>query len=953
MRRLVVFMTVTMTLLSCVREEVQEPVDVTINAGIDTKTLIEGNDVMWESGDKVTVVFASSSDTFAGEFTTSLESGIQSATARFHGSLPAEVIQENGYDDSGFIVYPSTAVDASGEVAFTLPAEQYARNDGSGSFAQYLNLSSSAVSLSDLLDDGKADAQFRNALSVLRFNLSEDVESVVIAAENPLAGRPSTFVISDEEDSEGRLVPDGSHWTEALAAVTLYPEENFSHFQNDVTYNVLVWPGTHSWMKVAVNFKNSTSYEKTLAPQTPVQLLPSRCYSLSISSDAGLILDEIDGRLDAVEGSLAEIDGRLDDLTGGQIQSLALKSEFLDNASYAPYVRFASSLEKKDIQLDYIIRPASVAKELVDAVRSGDIAVSDVFSGVLYYRDAEGSVDFSTAATVLPVSDVVLNDDVLSVSFSASDVRDEFYAGGTEAQLALEILSQDSNTSILSDFARLVPLLSSGIRGNYIEDIPVPAGVEVKIPFSYASTADDYRITAQGIHTDAVNVSYNQDFNNGWLVVDMSGSVAVEEQSVEVRIVSGETILATRMFTFVEAGVLDVTTDGPADHIGGDVMVTVVRNDFAAGSLTLNNANGTGVAQNGMVFTFDENPGSGARTATALYSIMNGSLTYNKYIPIVQYGTSTPLQRIYYADGQRVVLNQASGVHPNALNIVVLGDGYRKKDLCEGGKFERSARSAMSTFFSIEPYRSFVDRFNVYLLSYASDDEGLDVTEAGTGNVSKDTYFGSWMKYPGNTYVNCEVEKVKDVVRNTAGLTGDDYYRTIVIMLVNTDEGVGSCTYLEKSASSTLGDGYASFAVATIAADCQATNGLIKHEVGGHAFGRLADEYHHGGAAPSNVASLLDAQHALGYYRNVCTDTSYWQAFKDAGYTDAEVSYIDGAWTYSTGVYRSTSGGIMLDNNGVFNATCRHAIYERIIKQSQGASAYSWTAFLEYDERNR
>ena len=52
-------------------------------------------------------------------------------------------------------------------------------------------------------------------------------------------------------------------------------------------------------------------------------------------------------------------------------------------------------------------------------------------------------------------------------------------------------------------------------------------------------------------------------------------------------------------------------------------------------------------------------------------------------------------------------------------------------------------------------------------------------------------------------------------------------------------------------------------------------------------------------------------------------------------------------------MYRPTQGGMMQNNNGVFNAPSRHAIYHRIITESEGASAYSWSKFQEYDKVNR
>jgi hypothetical protein len=43
---------------------------------------------------------------------------------------------------------------------------------------------------------------------------------------------------------------------------------------------------------------------------------------------------------------------------------------------------------------------------------------------------------------------------------------------------------------------------------------------------------------------------------------------------------------------------------------------------------------------------------------------------------------------------------------------------------------------------------------------------------------------------------------------------------------------------------------------------------------------------------------------------------------------------------------------MMQNNTGVFNAPSRRAIYERIIRQTEGYDAYSDAKFFEYDRRN-
>ena len=309
----------------------------------------------------------------------------------------------------------------------------------------------------------------------------------------------------------------------------------------------------------------------------------------------------------------------------------------------------------------------------------------------------------------------------------------------------------------------------------------------------------------------------------------------------------------------------------------------------------------------------------------------------------------------YYNDGDVVMLNRATAGY-TPLNIVIVGDGYQQKDLREGGKFEKSARSAMNSFFAIEPYKSFKDRFDVYMLTYASKDEGTDITSSG---ITKDTYFSSVCAGGGNTLVTCNYQTVLDAVTSRTGLTEANYglYRTIIILLVNTTEQSGTCWYSKqgKVDASKVGDGIKSYAIAMLAADTMGASGLVKHEGGGHAFGRLADEYNWGGTADNaKKQNLANEQNNNGFYWNVSSTTgssSPWAHFIGrAGYED--VGYFEGAWGCSTGLYRPTENSIMLNNQGNFNAPSREIIYKRIILQSEGAGSYNFNRFLEYDKRN-
>jgi hypothetical protein len=392
-----------------------------------------------------------------------------------------------------------------------------------------------------------------------------------------------------------------------------------------------------------------------------------------------------------------------------------------------------------------------------------------------------------------------------------------------------------------------------------------------------------------------------------------------------------------------------VSTSGDVDWIGGDAVLDVTSN---LGAGTLMQTGGTSVSfDNAKVFTFGENTG-GERTANVQFSVMSNSVTYYKDIVLTQKAKGSALSRTYYRNGQKVVLNQANASGcSNYFNIVILGDGYKKKDLAQGGKFERSARSAMDSFFAIEPYKTFKDRFNVYMVAYESEEEGTDVRSSG---ITKNTYFNSYCQGGGNTAAYIDgADKVVNAVKAAVGSSDAIFYRSIAILLLNTDEQAGSTGYPFRDYKSGFANGYASFAIAVLAANSIGTNGLVKHEAGGHAFGRLADEYYSGSntASSANKSDLAN-WHAKGWYWNVTSSSSYYK-FTSSAYSSSEVGLIEGAWGYAYGMYRPTAGGMMEGSTGVFNAPSRHAIYHRIITESEGANAYSWSKFLEYDRKNR
>ena len=952
-----IFLAAAVALMSCQKDPVQEPqtdpeqtpqeemCDIRIDAGIQSKTVLDGTTVMWEPGDELAMIFQHSEYApHVNKTLTNTETEQVSSRAVFSGRLPLVVNVENGYDEVGYVVYPRTAVTEDGEFVHALPAVQVAKDNGS--FPSGCNLASAAVSLHDLRKDGSAAVDFVSAMSLLRVDLTPDIESVTIEGTAPLAG------VAPLQMCEGALlVQEDGVWSEVSTSVTLVPAEGASFASQ--TYNILVWPGKQEGLKITVSFKNLGQYEKvsSVSTQNPVTFKPAKFYILNFSNTEELVVAEIEGALEDLEENLPDFDGLESDINAlvSQIQSVTLMTEYLDNAAYASYGTFNNGIQKLDVALDYIVKPEFAAEALVEAFK----ADPSVLSGVLGYKKSAG---FELADHELAVNDLVLSDvpgygKIVTAYVDASGIAKDFYDGKYGAAVALQISSD--KTSLISDFANLVPKAGNAIGGSYLVNVPVIPGAKVVIPFRFAISdpAASYTLAVSGSENVGwASLNYNADFRTGNLSVGISGSKPAESQKVTVSLTVGSEV-TSHVFTFVDSGARIAFVDpGKVDYIGGDIALDVTAVNVKSYMLS---CSGEGVSQAGNVFTFSENTGSERSVTVECQANIPGvSLNYYKSLTIAQKAVGTSLSKSYYTNGQKVVLNQATASGcSNYFNIIILGDGYKKKDMAVGGKFERSARSAMDSFFAVEPYKSFKDRFNVYMVAYESADEGTDIKSSG---LNKNTYFGSYCQGGGNTaaYV-ADTAPVINAVKSAVGSSDAVYYRSIAILLINTDEQAGSTGYPFRDYKSGFANGYASFAIAAIAANSTGTNGLVKHEAGGHAFGRLADEYYSGSnMASSSTKTDLANWQAKGWYWNVTTSSSYYK-FTTSAYTSSEVGFIEGAWGYAYGVYRPTAGGMMQGSVGAFNAPSRHAIYHRIITESEGVNAYSWSKFLSYDQKNR
>lgn len=268
--------------------EGRREVTIVANAS-ETKTLLSDEDaVLWENGDAVRLLFTPEAGTDFSIHTEEFTTATPGATAIFTGSIPNDVkygVTGNGYSDALYMVYPSTAMDEkTDKVTFGLSATQEV---APGSFPSGNNLSSALTSFEYLESMGTAEATFLNAFAIIRFELPENVAKLVITGTANLAGEAEfEFVNQTAEPWSSRLV--AKSFTSGSKSVTLTPASGTS-FTAGQTYNVLVYPGTHSTITVKLTDTDGCTYSNTLT--RAFEFVAAQYYTFSFNTGFGKDFD--------------------------------------------------------------------------------------------------------------------------------------------------------------------------------------------------------------------------------------------------------------------------------------------------------------------------------------------------------------------------------------------------------------------------------------------------------------------------------------------------------------------------------------------------------------------------------------------------------------------------------------------------------------------------------------
>ena len=306
----------------------------------------------------------------------------------------------------------------------------------------------------------------------------------------------------------------------------------------------------------------------------------------------------------------------------------------------------------------------------------------------------------------------------------------------------------------------------------------------------------------------------------------------------------------------------------------------------------------------------------------------------------------------YSQDGKVEMLQTAK--EGNGIDLVVMGDGFSDR-LIADGTYRKTMVDAMEGFFSVEPFASFRNLFNVYMVTAVSKNEEF--------SIGTETALAGYFNATG-TVCNGSIATVQEYARKAVDETR--LQNATCLAILNKEMPAGYAYMLDPEAENDYGCGTG---IAFVALGAGSFIGfgdntmaeIIHHEGGGHAFGKLADEYYYDFNGPVSQDGLdyLHQVEKYGWYKNIDSESSptavKWAKFlADPRYAGEHLGVYEGAALCISGLYRPTEDSIMFTNKGQYNAPSREAIYYRIHKLAYGASwKYDYETFVSWDAKNR
>lgn len=335
-----------------------------------------------------------------------------------------------------------------------------------------------------------------------------------------------------------------------------------------------------------------------------------------------------------------------------------------------------------------------------------------------------------------------------------------------------------------------------------------------------------------------------------------------------------------------------------------------------------------------------------------------------------------------------IVLQEAT--KGDGTDIIIMGDGFSKSHFGQNGNYDKVMRKAYADFFSVEPYASLKEYFNVYYINaVSSEDHDAKPLQNGATQGDASTIFNTQFT-PNTTSItgddNATRTYAAQAIRKKGGKNGSEctdedeissrVNSSLIMVMVNVECHAGTCSISYNFATDYCA--VSSVAYTALSTSDEMRRWTLIHEAGGHGFGKLSDEYGDNFITRFSTTEwdYLIKQHNSGIYRNInehwtadekkdgwdndfrdtYTDESnvYWSDLLDEsyGYTDSEgLGIYRGGNTYSNLFCRPTNNSVMrnqFDTDGhYFNAISRWAIWYRLMRLTNSTIAQSFKESLD------
>lgn len=289
------------------------------------------------------------------------------------------------------------------------------------------------------------------------------------------------------------------------------------------------------------------------------------------------------------------------------------------------------------------------------------------------------------------------------------------------------------------------------------------------------------------------------------------------------------------------------------------------------------------------------------------------------------YRSTLTVEQYDYAYGDGSVVTKQTHSKGLGIPLVFLGDCYDAADIASGS-YLADTEEAMGYFFDIEPYKSYKDYFDVYIVFGKSEDSGV-----GSVNTIREAKFGTQYSLTGGTLQNSGTEAFNYARKADPSM---DITKGLVVMVLNSSD-YGGVTYMWNDGSAV--------ALCPKSTDPYPYDfrGLVQHEAGGHGFGKLADEYIYVNAFIDACTCSYEhlnefrAAKANGWYKNLSEtanrDEVPWSHLMYHPTYSNMVDIYEGGFFHTRGIFRSEPNSCMNNNIPYYSAISRQAIVERIM----------------------